>query len=167
MEGSGFQNVHCATELRHAGAEHCRNKVDNIVLGRRFSSIRRRQTTKDLSGFADFLRIDKSLCERTSHRYSLKIRNMLKRIRRKPEEVTSEDIRRYLSSLRETKKPKTYNDILCAIKRFYRDYLGSDAANSFDFIPVSQKPIVLPSQRELKNFFKTLPSHGHFRRARH
>jgi integrase len=91
---------------------------------------------------------------------------LLREIHRKPQDVASADIRSYLSGLRASKKPKTYNDILCAIKRFFRDYLGSDVADSSEFVPVPQRPIVLPSQRELKRFYKSLPSQGHFQGER-
>jgi len=60
-------------------------------------------------------------------------------------------------SIKQNMAPSTYKNMLSALKRFYRDYLGLDLVNGFAFPKIGFKPIKkLPGKNELKAFYEAL-----------
>jgi len=111
----------------------------------------------DLASFEKFCLIDLQLLESTAKVHSRLIRKFLEAIGKNPLEVKKEDLRSYLLKIKRNSSPSTYKNVLSALKRFYRDYLGSDLLNGFKFPRIAFKPIEkLPSKAELQRFFRAL-----------
>jgi len=67
------------------------------------------------------------------------------------------DIREYLSDLKADRESKTYNNTLCSLKRFFRDFLQRpELIATFRFAPIAEKPISVRSKEELQRFYANL-----------
>jgi integrase/recombinase XerD len=86
------------------------------------------------------------------------IRKFLKAVNKPINQITREDVRRFLSSLMD-KHPETYKNYLNSLRRFLRDYLQKpELINGFKQprIPLNLKP--LPDKVKLQTFYNALPS---------
>jgi integrase len=95
--------------------------------------------------------------ESTAKVHTRLIKKFLKTLHKPPEEVTREDLRKYLKSIKENMAAYTYKNNLSALKRYYRDFLGMNyLVDSFRYPPKSFKPKKVPKKAELQTFYKAL-----------
>jgi integrase len=109
---------------------------------------------QDLKRFETFCRIDKNISALVTHRHCLNIRNLYQTLNYC---ITKQALRQYLLDKKITLAVKTYANILCSMKRYFRTYQGSNIADSFEFPKIGFSPTVVPSKQQLQTFFKTLP----------
>jgi integrase/recombinase XerD len=84
------------------------------------------------------------------------IRHFLKAIDKDPRQVSTEEIRTYLSRY-QTKSASTRANLLKSLKRFYCDFLKMPhLVESFKFPKRTYTPKTVPSKDDLKRFFGTL-----------
>jgi len=114
--------------------------------------------TELLSRFKEFCKIDLNHSERTIHGHWLLVKRFLKTTEKDPTQVTSEDLRAYLSRFK-TKSPNTYANVLKSLKVFFRDFLKRPyVAESFKFPRRIYAPKTVPNKEDLQRFFKELDS---------
>jgi len=115
-------------------------------------------TTAELLGpFHEFLRVDLWQSARTIEDNVRLTRIFLREVNKPLSAINVADIRAYLSRLKACKKPKTYNNRLGALKRFFRDFLKRDElVESFRFVKVSNGYVSVTSTAELRRFFEAL-----------
>jgi len=119
-----------------------------------------RKRASNLDVFEGFCKIDLQLTESTAKLHVRLIRAFQKEIQKDSVEVTKQDLRNYLMMIKESMAASTYKNILAALKRFYRDYLGmKDLVETFKFPELGFKPIIVPSKTELQVFYKALETH--------
>jgi integrase len=111
-----------------------------------------------LKEFEEFCKVDLRLSKRTYvHGHVPFVERFLQNVSKPLASVQTAEIRNYLSELGEHCEPKTYNNHLGALKRFFRDYLKrNDLIETFKFAPVSEKPIIIPIKSELQSFYHAL-----------
>ena len=110
-----------------------------------------------LASFREFLRIDLAQSSRTIEGSFWIVLNFLREVNKPLSMITDSDVRGYLSKLRATRSPKTYNNRLGALKRFFRDFLKrGELIESFRFIKVNNGYVSVPSTAELRRFFDAL-----------
>ena len=111
-----------------------------------------------LSEFEEFCRIDLQLSKRTfrdGHVPSVK--RFLRMVEKPISQIQVADIREYLSDVKADSEPKTYNNLLCGLKRFFRDFLQKpELIATFRFAPISEKPITVRTKQELQKFYSGL-----------
>ena len=72
-------------------------------------------------------------------------------------QVTVHDIREYLSFYVKQRTRKTYNNILCSLKRYFRDYLrSSHLVESFEFANIDYIPPIAPTDQDVETFYDNL-----------
>ena len=111
-----------------------------------------------VSDFKVFLRINLVLSDLTVRDHVRIINFFLKVVGKPIEEIDCQDVRSYLLKYRD-KSPKTHNNQIGALKRFFRDYLGrKEVIESYRFreVNITIKPI--PNTQQLQMFFQYLPS---------
>jgi len=114
-------------------------------------------TDNGLTAFREFLRIDLTQSTRTIDTSQMLMRKFIRETGKPPSDITEHDIRGYLSRLRGTRKPKTYNNMLGALKRFFRDFLKRpEVVESFKFVKVINGMVEVPTTEELRRFFVAL-----------
>jgi len=87
------------------------------------------------------------------------IRHFYKFLNKKINQITIEDVRRYLEFYRTTKAIKSYANLLCSLKRYFRDYLHKDyLVESFEFPNIEYIPPIAPSDNDLRTFYNALPT---------
>ncbi len=102
-----------------------------------------------LEEFRKFLAIDFQLKKPTVYDHVTVISDLTKFC--DPTRATKDQLREYLSRFIE--RPKTYAWHLCALKRFYRDFLEKpDLVKNFRFPTIIPKPKIIPSKKELQGF---------------
>ncbi len=113
-----------------------------------------------LEEFREFCRVDLRLSPRTIEDGHVPfIGTFLRSVSKPVQEIGAADIREYLSDLSNDSEPKTYNNHLGALKRFFRDFLQQpQLITSFKFAPVSERPVLIPAKADLQNFYAEL--HG-------
>ncbi len=111
-----------------------------------------------LNDFREFCRIDLQLSNRTFHDGHVPIAKRFLRVVGKPvSSIQTTDIREYLSDLKADSEPKTYNNHLCGLKRFFRDFLQRpELITTFRFAPINEKPISVRTKEELQRFYAEL-----------
>jgi integrase len=111
-----------------------------------------------LNDFREFCRIDLQLSNRTFHDGHVPIAKRFLRTVDKPISLIQvNDIREYLSGVKADSEPKTYNNYLCGLKRFFRDFLSRpDLVSSFKFAPINEKPITVLTRPDLQRFYSGL-----------
>ncbi len=111
-----------------------------------------------LNDFQEFCRIDLQLSTRTFHDGHVPIAKRFLRVVGKPvSSIQVFDIREYLSDLKADSEPKTYNNHLCGLKRFFRDFLQRpELIATFRFAPINEKPISIRTKEELQKFYREL-----------
>jgi integrase len=111
-----------------------------------------------LNEFREFCRIDLQLSSRTFHDGHVPItRRFLRTVEKPVSSIQVSDVREYLSDLTSDSEAKTYNNYLCGLKRFFRDFLQRpDLISTFRFAPISEKPISVRTKEELQRFYAEL-----------
>ena len=106
-------------------------------------------TTDLLDGFERVLRIDLNQAERTVQGHLYLIRHFLEAIDKDPRQVSTEEIRTYLSGFQE-KSASTRANLLKSLKRFYCDFLKMpQVVESFKFPKRTYTPRTVPSKDDL------------------
>jgi len=107
--------------------------------------------------FENFLFLKKNLSEATIKGYISHL-NVLERTVKKPAyAMTKHDVEVFLLKIKKSNSPKTFNNYLCMLKSYFRDYLKKDYVNDFKHPNTQFKPKILPSIKDLKTFFNALP----------
>lgn len=99
--------------------------------------------------------LDKS--EATVNQHTRYIERLLKRSNREPGKIGEEDIIEYLESEKPMSRSKHQN-IISALRVFFREYVETDVAESFRIPSVGPTPTKVPSKEELKTFYGYLES---------
>jgi len=109
--------------------------------------------------FTLFCRVDRQLSKVTIKGYRQHIERFFKEVDKHPQQITTNDIRKYLSIILEAyEKPYTYADILRSFKVFFRDYLNrSFLVESFKFPKIPFYPKQVPSKEDLQRFYYAIP----------
>jgi integrase len=114
-------------------------------------------TDNGLTEFREFLRIDLTQSIGTINTHQMLIRKFLRETSKPPSIITEHDISGYLSKLRGTRKAKTYNNMLGALKRYFRDFLKRpEVVESFKFVKVINGVVEAPTTEQLRTFFAAL-----------
>jgi integrase len=116
----------------------------------------------DLKLFETFCRIDKNISSLVAHRHCLNIRSLYRTLDYR---ITKHALRQYLLDKKTILAVKTYANILCSMKRYFRDYLGSSIVDSFEFPKIGFTPRIVPSKKQLQIFFNALPMFPRVRRT--
>ena len=112
-----------------------------------------------ISNFKEFCEVDLQLAKRTVGGHICLIRNFLDIVCKDLNQIEADDIREYLSDLKKRFEPKTYANNLCALKRFFRDFLKrGNLVESFRFPTIAGGVIIIPTKTELQRFFYGLPT---------
>jgi len=107
-----------------------------------------------LREFARFLSVKKLLTDSVVIRHCNTIRGFLYEY---DGIVSPNTIEAYLSEIKNTRVLKTYANHLCSMKRFVRDYLGLDWMDDYEFPDIPEKPLIVPSKKDIQRFFYALP----------
>lgn len=109
-----------------------------------------------LDGFERLLRIDLNQAERTIQGHLYLTRHFLEAVGKDPRQVTTEEIRSYLSKFQE-KSASTRANFLKSLKRFYCDFMKlPQVVESFKFPKRTYTPKTVPSKEDLRRFFDAL-----------
>jgi len=110
-----------------------------------------------LKRFYDFCLIDLQLNKRTIMDYIYALRKFFKWLNGKRiESLTSDDLRKYLMLFRDG-NPYTYSNILKALRRFFRDFMGMpQLVQTFKFPTRSPAIKMVPSREEIKRFYEAI-----------
>ncbi len=110
-----------------------------------------------LSKFREFLIVDLRRSKKTAYEHTYYMRRFLNKLDVSPEMVSSNDVRKYLKSLKVSSAQ--YKNILIALKVFFRDFLKRpDVVESFRFPHQVYKPKHIVSKEELRMFYEALES---------
>jgi len=110
-----------------------------------------------LNKFNEFQIVDLQRAERTAYEKVYYIRRFLKKTKLNPIQVQVEDIRHYLRDLNCSNA--VYKNVLGALKVFYRDFLDCpELVSSFKFPRPTFKPKIVPTKKELQEFFNIIDS---------
>jgi integrase len=106
--------------------------------------------------FYDFQIVDLRRAKRTAYEKVWFIRKLLKTIKKKPNEITREDLRAFLKTL-ENYSAAYYKNALMALKVFFRDYMEKpELVESFRFPHQVYKPKHIVSKEQLKEFYEAI-----------
>jgi len=84
------------------------------------------------------------------------IKRFLQWVNKEPDQITKSDIRDYLAENND-KDPSIYKNILSALKRFFRDYMGKNSlVEGFKFPKHKVNPIMVPSKKDMQRFYSHL-----------
>lgn len=108
-----------------------------------------------LEDYRDFALTALDRSEETVHQHTRYIDRLLDRTDKSPGKVTKEDIVRYLASEKPMSRSKHQN-VVSALRVFFREYLGSTVAEGFQIPPVGPKPTKVPNKEELQAFYQHL-----------
>jgi integrase len=87
------------------------------------------------------------------------MKRLLKTIGKPVEQITANDIRRYLYHRYHNLRPSSYGNDLKALKRFFRGFLQQPhVVESFRFPRTPFKPKTISSKKKLRGFFDELPT---------
>ena len=125
------------------------NKENNLKRINNFEDLLKR--------FNDFCLVDLQLSKRTVTSHLSKLRQFFNWLNKPISTLTVEDMRRYLLQFRNG-NPYTYSNILKALNRFFRDFLGMpELTQTFKF-PSRNLPMIkkVPTKEELRRFYEAL-----------
>ncbi len=102
----------------------------------------------DTKDFDKFLRVQKSLSERTVETHLLNTNVFLR---------SGLSINDFLLNIKSTRSVSTYRDYLCTLKVLFRDYLKQpELIQDYTFPKKPIKPKILPSKGQMKVFYNAL-----------
>ena len=106
--------------------------------------------------FHDFCFVDLQLSRRTVYDHLRYVKKFFEWLSKPISSLRADDVRSYLLKFRNG-NPCTYANVLKALRRFFRDFLGmSELVKSFKFPNRSPKIKRVPSKDELKRFYEAL-----------
>lgn len=106
-----------------------------------------------LSGFRDYLVVDRRLEKLTVDRHMLEMRRLFRTLSCHPLKATRLDIRNYLRMFVD-RSPFTYANVLKTLRVFYRDYLGrKEVVEGFRFPPKPFNPKFVPSKDDIRRSY--------------
>ena len=109
-----------------------------------------------LDNFKEFCKVDLQLKEGTIESLAMYARMFINFFSGDLTDVKVEDIRRFLSNFSEH-SPSTYRNVVKALRRFFRDFMGRpDLMQSFRMPPKGYQPKRVPSKEEIKAGFNAL-----------
>jgi integrase len=109
-----------------------------------------------LKRFHDFQIIDLRRSKRTAYEKVWFIKKLLQIVKKRPSEISREDLRSYLKTL-ESYSASYYKNALMALKVFFRDFLEApEAVTSFKFPHQIFKPKQIVSREQVKRFYGCL-----------
>jgi integrase len=112
----------------------------------------------ELELVAKYLRLKKNLCRKVVYGHCSKIGRFLHSFQGI---VSTQTVEKYLEGVKENWQIKTYANYLCSFRRYIRDFKGLDSVNEYEFPDIKEEPIVVPSKRDLWEFFDALPNAKH------
>jgi len=114
----------------------------------------------DYNEFYTFLLVDKQLRQNTAKEHVRAIKHFWENANQHHiAHITVSDIREYLSFYVKKKTRKTYNNVLCSLRRYFRDYLKlSHLVGSFEFADIDYIPPIAPTDQEVRIFHAHLPT---------
>ncbi len=120
---------------------------------------RKRDIEDTLKNFQELLRVDLRLESRIVKIHCRNVKCFLKKIGKRPSEVSKLDVRSYLHERINQKSRSTVNNDLKSLKRFFRDFLDRpELVNSFRFPQSPFKPKTILSRNDLKRAYQTIES---------
>jgi integrase len=93
--------------------------------------------------------------ERTVNQHLRYIERLLRRAERPPAEILKGDIIDYIESEKPMSSSKKDN-ILSALRVFFREFVGSNVASHFEMPTQSPTPTRVPTKNELQTFYNTI-----------
>ena len=109
-----------------------------------------------LERFHDFQIVDLRRSKRTAYEKVWFIKKLLHIVKKRPTEISREDLRSYLKTL-ESYSASYYKNALMALKVFFRDFLEApEAVSSFKFPHQIFRPKQIVSKEQLKQFYVCL-----------
>jgi integrase len=109
-----------------------------------------------LKRFHDFQIIDLRRSKRTAYEKVWFIKKLLQIVKKRPSEISREDLRSHLKTL-ENYSASYYKNALMALKVFFRDFLEApEAVASFKFPHQIFKPKQIVSRGQLKQFYECI-----------
>ena len=109
-----------------------------------------------LDNFKEFCKVDLQLKEGTIKSLAMYARMFLNFLNGDLTDVKVEDIRRFLSTF-SGHESSTYRNVLKAVRRFVRDFMGRpDLVQSFRMPPKGYRPKRIPSKEEIRAGFNAL-----------
>ena len=110
-----------------------------------------------LEDFRQFCLVDLQESEGTVKNNVYEVTRFLKYLteaRKRPVDITTQDVRNYLSRFTKGYSPNTYSNVLKSLKIFCRDFLDrEDIVKTFRFPPRSIPVKVVPKREELQRFY--------------
>ena len=110
-----------------------------------------------LEDFRQFCLVDLQRSEGTVKNNVYEISRFLRylsEIKKRPANITSQDVRNYLSRFTRGYSPNTYSNVLKSLKIFCRDFLDmEEVVKTFRFPPKSIPFKVVPEKEELQRFY--------------
>ena len=109
--------------------------------------------------FEKFLLVQRNLNKATVKNHVRYLDIFLKSVSKDIHDIEVNDIQDFMLEIKEKRTLATYKNYLSMLKIFFRDYLGKgDMIKDFKFPKQDVKPKLLPSNKDLKVFFDSLPS---------
>ncbi|MEM3616141.1 MAG: site-specific integrase, partial [Candidatus Methanomethylicia archaeon] len=107
--------------------------------------------------FKQFLSIDLTQNHVSVLNHLSKLRTILRYINKPIDEITKDDLRRFLAMVNEKYSVQSYNCFIKTIRRFFRDYLGKSELTTFKFKTVPFTPKVNGlSKNDLLKFYNAI-----------
>ncbi|MBS3764919.1 tyrosine-type recombinase/integrase [Candidatus Bipolaricaulota bacterium] len=114
-----------------------------------------KSTEEVLKDYRDFARIALNRSEPTVNQHTRYISRLLEQTGKSPGRIKEDDIVEYLSLEKPMSRSKHQN-VVSALRVFFREYLESDLAESFKIPTVGPNPTKVPSKEELQSFYQHL-----------
>jgi integrase len=117
------------------------------------SDLRMENVENVLESFEDYLILERGLFKGTARDYVRTIKYILKHT-----SLDEDGIRSFLRSVKETKSPSRYSNILKALRHFSRFIKKPELASNYAFPHPPPKPKEIFSKEDLKRFYEAIPS---------
>ncbi len=116
--------------------------------------------TKEMKSFERFCLVKLQLANETAERHARHIEQFIRFLEYNLESVTAKDVEDFMMEYQKGRASKTYGNMLCSFKVFFRDYLKrGDLVADFKFPKIIIKPkFGLPNKKEFKVFYDALPT---------
>lgn len=122
--------------------------------GSKFTSLREKTVNEIIDDFQDLLEIDKDLAERTVAQHTRNIRQFLEFVDVSFTEIGKAEIRNWLREWKEDYARSTYANKVKSLRVFFRDYLGSDIAESLSMPQPQQNSINPPPKKAIQKLYE-------------
>ncbi len=123
-----------------------------------FSHNQDKELDNAVNNFENFLFLKKNLSESTIKDYLRHLNTLEQTLKKPASNMNERDVERFMLYIKQTKSPKTYNNYLCMLKAYFRDFLKKDFVNDYKHPNTQVQPKILPSKEEIKTYFDALPT---------